>query len=471
MDTSSYPSERRRQISLDALSAHTGEPVERLREWRDLGLIGAGREDAFAVEDIEVVRLIQHCLRRGIDARALLGLDEASGQFLRRYIETLYPPGLEPMYSIEEAAQRAGVDFDLARRLWRICGMHEPADLLDADDVAFFASCKAMMEAGLPEDALFQGLRVFADSLARVAEAESRLFHFYIEARLRAGGLTGAALTERRLAAMDALEPHMEPAVRYFHRKGFMRAIRDDVLLHLAEDARADAPRAAPRAEGEMEVAIVFVDLARFTPLAEAMGDEVAADVLRRFSELVRAATHAFDGRVVKQIGDAFMLVFPEARLAVMAAVEIDRRAAEEPQFSAVRSGVNAGSVLYREGDYVGACVNLASRLASEAGPHEVLVTAAVRNGAGDLANIEYVPVGTRRIKGISAEIELFDARLAGGTALDKETDPVCGMELAPADVDARLSFANRDLTFCSEGCLRAFVSAPDQYLSGHTQS
>jgi class 3 adenylate cyclase len=254
----------------------------------------------------------------------------------------------------------------------------------------------------------------------------------------------------------------MEPALRYFHRKGFMHAMRDDVLLHLAEETH----EGAPRTEGQMDVAIVFVDLARFTPLAEAMGDEVAADVLRRFSELVRGATQAFDGRVVKQIGDAFMLIFPEARLAVMAAVEIDRRAGEEAQFSAVRSGVHAGSVLYREGDYVGACVNLASRLATEAGPHQVLVTTAVRQGAGDLADVEFVPIGKRRVKGLATEVELFDARFARGGVADKETDPVCGMELAPADVSARLTFAHRELAFCSEGCLRSFVAAPERYLS-----
>jgi len=299
------PPTNRRTITIGEVAARTGETVQRLREWRDLGLVGTANGDAFALKDIEVVRLIQLCLRRGIEASALRALEESSGDFLRRYLDTLYPPGLEPMYSIEEAAERAGVDVELARRLLHMCALHEPDDLLDEDDVAFFASCKAMLEAGLPEDALFQGLRVFADSLARVAEAETRLFHFYVDVRLRARGLTGADLTERRLAATDALQPLLEPAVLYFHRKGFMRAIRDDVLLHLAEETHDGATRS----EGQMDVAIVFVDLARFTPLAEAMGDEVAADVLRRFSELVRGATQAFDGRVVKQIGDAFMLI------------------------------------------------------------------------------------------------------------------------------------------------------------------
>ncbi len=452
-------------LSIEDLASRTGESVERLREWRSLGLIGTKPGSSLALENVEIVRLIQLCLRRGISVDALSRIEREQGSFLRRYIETLYPPGFEPVFSLEEAAAEAGIETELAHRLWRICGMHEPSDMLDAQDAAFFRSCKAMLDAGLPEDALFQGLRVYADSLARVAEAESRLFHFYVNERLKAGGLSGTALTERRLAAMDGLQPHMEPALRYFHRKGFMQAIRQDVLLHLAEEEHGDTPRS----EGQMEVALAFVDLSSFTPLAEAMGDDVAADVLRRFSELVRSATHALDGRVVKQIGDAFMLVFPEPRLAVMAALDIDRRAANEPQFPAVRTGVHWGSVLYREGDYVGANVNLASRLASEAGPHQVLVTAAVHQEAQDLTNVEFVHVGKRHVKGVSRELELWDARMADERASEKETDPVCGMELAPAEVSARLTFEGRQLAFCSEPCLRTFVGAPERYPSVRT--
>jgi len=452
--------QQRPSLSLDDLATRAGESIEQLRTWNSLGLIGTKDASSFALEDVEIVRLIQLCLRRGISVDALSRIENEQGSFLRRYLETLYPPGFEPRYSLEEAAAQAGVDTELTQRLWSVCGLHEASDLLNSQDVAFFRSCKAMLDAGLPEDALFQGLRVYADSLARVAEAESRLFHFYVNERLKAGGLSGTALTERRLAAMDGLQPHMEPTLRYFHRKGFMQAIRQDVLLHLAEEEHRDAPRS----EGQMEIALAFVDLSSFTPLAEAMGDDVAADVLRRFSELVRSATHVLHGRIVKQIGDAFMLVFAEPRAAVMAALDIDRRAANEPQFPAVRTGVHWGSVLYREGDYVGATVNLASRLTSEAGPHQVLVTAAVHREVQDLANVEFVYVGKRHVKGVSRELELFDARMVDTRANEKETDPVCGMELVPTEVSARLAFEGRKLAFCSEACSRTFVDTPERY-------
>lgn len=68
------------------------------------------------------------------------------------------------------------------------------------------------------------------------------------------------------------------------------------------------------------------------------------------------------EGQVLKQIGDEFMLVFPEQRTPCRSVIQ--RAAATEPRFPALRIGAHSGSILYREGDYVGANVNLSSRCA-----------------------------------------------------------------------------------------------------------
>src|SRR5207247_11032268 len=176
----------------------------------------------------------------------------------------------------------------------------------------------------------------------------------------------------------------------------------------IAEEAGLLPPSDRP---GELTRAIAFIDLSSFTPLTAAMGDDAAAGVLERFSELVREAVHRWEGRVVKQIGDAFMAVFPEPRLAVAAALEIESRTASEPQFPAVRTGIHCGTVLYREGDYVGSNVNIASRLASEAERHQILVTDEVRKEAHDLPDVEFVRIGKRKLKGLADSVLLFEVR------------------------------------------------------------
>ena len=65
--------------------------------------------------------------------------------------------------------------------------------------------------------------------------------------------------------------------------------------------SRADADRAVG---GGIERTFAFVDLAGFTALTEAHGDEHAADLVERFTGMARAALGP-DDRLVKSIGDA----------------------------------------------------------------------------------------------------------------------------------------------------------------------
>ena len=217
---------------------------------------------------------------------------------------------------------------------------------------------------------------------------------------------------------------------------------------------------------GRLRVAIVFVDLAGFTSLTDAMGDQAAASVLERFGHIVRESVGRWYGRIVKQIGDSFMVVFPAARPAVTWALEIERLVAREPQFAAVRSSVHCGPVLYREGDYVGTSVNVAARLVAEAERHQVLVTATVRNEAGGLPNAEFVPLGRRRLRGLVDEVELFAAvESDAGIAALRWIDPVCSMELTVDQVAARLSLGGKEHVFCSQQCLQRFIAAPERYV------
>jgi hypothetical protein len=81
------------------------------------------------------------------------------------------------------------------------------------------------------------------------------------------------------------------------------------------------------------------VDLTDFMSLADAMGDHMAAQVLERFSQIVRDAIGRRERHVGKQVSDVFMLVFQEPpRLSCPG----DRAAGRaEPQFPAVRVGVD----------------------------------------------------------------------------------------------------------------------------------
>ena len=446
-------------LTIEQLVRYTGEPEERLRDWRSRCIIGEDARDDLTMDDVERVRLVQLFLRRGITIDAI---EEAMrSNAFDWYYNFPWRESPGPVYSLAEAAEIIGVKLDALERFREAMGWVGSAGYVSADELALLRGWKVAADAGVPEDAMLEMIRVYIDNLERIAEAEQRTYRFYVQNRLESEGLSPEELIAQSQAAADQLNPLIEPIILYFHRRGLQRAVRENAVMTLAEQQglvrRAESP-------ADIQMAVVFIDLSSFTPLAEAMGDVAAAGVLERFSRIARSATGAWSGRVVKQIGDAFMLVFPDARSAVACAIEIESRAAEEPQFPAVRAGIHWGSVLYREGDYVGSNVNIASRIANEAQRHQVLVTSEVRKEARDLPGIEFVRLGKRNLKGVSFKVELFEVRSKAASPVERFIDPVCGMEMGAAEVAARLSLEGAERAFCSEACLRKFVASPEAY-------
>jgi adenylate cyclase len=443
------------EMTLEQLSERTGEPVEALRRWRRLGIIDSEAE-GLGPEDEARVALTQLGLRRGIELKAI-------AQAFKEGLLGWHSAELtvrERTYSLTEAAELLDMDAAPLRRIWAAADLGEWAGRATEADLAMLRSIKIAMAAGFSEDALTQLVRVLSDGMGKVAEAETRLFRFYLVRPMQERGLSGAELLRAIENVNEQTVPLMEPAILFFHRKGRQRAALEDAAVVMAEVAglQGEGP------PGQMQLAVVFVDLSSFTPLTEAMGDEKAVEVLQRFSSCVRESVSRWDGRVVKQIGDAFMLVFPDARSAVACALEIESRTAGERQFPAARSGVHWGKVLYREGDYVGSNVNMASRVAAEAERHQVLLTAATRQAAKGLEGVEFVRLGKRRVKGLPNEVVLFEARMAGGGAREIVVDPVCGMEMGPGEAAATLALEGEEKSFCSDECLRRYVRSPERY-------
>jgi adenylate cyclase len=165
------------------------------------------------------------------------------------------------------------------------------------------------------------------------------------------------------------------------------------------------------------------------------------------------------------------MIVFSECYSAVSCGLELEEKASTEPQFPPVRVGLHWGPVLYREGDYIGSNVNVASRLTEEAQRHQFLLSDEVRRRAKTYEDVEFIRLGRRRLKGLSAEVELYEARAVNPAEVDRVTDPVCGMELGKAEVASRLTWEGREYSFCSDECLRRFVSAPELYVGPPPES
>jgi len=183
--------------------------------------------------------------------------------------------------------------------------------------------------------------------------------------------------------------------------------------------------------------------------------------VVERFSHLVREAAGASDGRVLKQIGDEFMLVFPSSTQATACGSSIMAKVAGEDQFPDVRLGAHAGHALYRDGDYLGGTVNVAARVASQAVRGQFLVTDLIRQEIAAESGITFKAAGRRSLKGVGDEVELFEVVWSRP---DRPVDPVCGMAIDPESGALTLEWRGAALRFCSPACHDRFVENPALY-------
>jgi GGDEF domain-containing protein len=329
-------------LSVDELARRIGAPTGDVRAWRTLRLIGRGDPETFTPADLERARLVQLLLRRGVDLATIVRINDEEA-ILDRVVEVMFPAGIGRVYSPAEAAGELGLEAEAFRQLRATAGLHDDGDLLYDEDLPPLRTTKVALDTGLPPEAMAQLARVYGDALGRVADAEARLVHFYVHQHPKHADAPPREVIAGDRASSDRLRPLSEPMILYFHRRALRRALREDAVMYVQERGGVRVHGDVP---GQVRVAIAFVDLAGFTALADAMGDRVAAEVLERFAHVVRDTVARWDGRIVKQIGDAFMLVFPDARSAVACTLAIEHQIAREPQFPALRSGVHCGDVL-----------------------------------------------------------------------------------------------------------------------------
>jgi adenylate cyclase len=217
----------------------------------------------------------------------------------------------------------------------------------------------------------------------------------------------------------------------------------------------------------------LFADLAGFTALTEAHGDDVAADLVAQFCAAVRALLPGHEAEEVKAIGDALLLRTPGADAAVRLALAIAGDVGGRHRFPSVRVGMHTGPAVARDGDWFGATVNVASRVSDRARGGEVLATRATRDAAGALDGVEFLPRGRERLRNVGDAVEVF-AVVARGSALPARRlviDPVCRMSIDPDRAEVTTVHQGQELHFCSDACAQAFARAPQRYSGRHSRS
>lgn len=160
-------------------------------------------------------------------------------------------------------------------------------------------------------------------------------------------------------------------------------------------------------------ITIVFSDIESSTQRATSMGDVAWMKVLGAHNDIIRRHVEKWQGTVVKNQGDGFMLTFGGARRALRAMIDVQRdleqfAADNEDKGVRIRVGVHTGEVISEDGDIFGKHVMLAARVGGLATGGEILVSSIVKEIAAARGDLTFGEPRTATLKGIEGEHTVY---------------------------------------------------------------
>ncbi len=400
------PAGSARTLSTDELASEAGASPELVRRLLLAGAIEANADGTHDEPNIARVRLATALTEGGIDFDDLMAVI-GSGVFRLDWVARLWsvaePSGRTFNQFVEILGDRAGQ----LPSIYAAFGLAvPPAEAVMRRDeetaIADFIEFWAMVDD--QPDTFLRAARIAGEGVRRIQVGTQDLFD-------ELGG-PPAGQAHRGKAPEEAMRPSMRfsPVLgqllvwlqkRHMESEVFGRVVDyvEDVLVESGHVDRREAP------------AVAFVDLTGYTQLTIEAGDERAAQFATTLQALAQAAARAHRGRVVKLLGDGVMLRYPSAADAIRSVRSL-MAAIVDAGLPAAHAGVAVGPLVLRDGDVYGHTVNLAARIAAEAGPGEILVPRAFTERLVD-SGISWEDARDARLKGLAEPVRL--ARITAG--------------------------------------------------------
>ena len=186
----------------------------------------------------------------------------------------------------------------------------------------------------------------------------------------------------------------------------------------------------------------MFTDMAGYTALGQ-KNESLSLALAEEQERLLRPVFNRHKGRVIKTMGDAFLVEFGNALDAVRCAYDVQRASREfnisQPadQRIVLRIGLHLGDVVESQGDISGDAVNIASRIQSLAEDGGVSLTRQVYDQVHNKFDLPLTSLGSKSLKNVSVPVEVYRM------ALPWETDRKGAASQLDASRVAVLPFAN----------------------------
>lgn len=385
-----------------------GVPVEFVRRSADLGIVRPGDgERPYRDSDLSRVRLALAIDLAGLPLDGI-GKAVAEGRIAFDFLDgAQYRFAAHTEQTYRELCQERGLDLEILRRLHAAQGVPAPGadDLVRQDDLPMIGSLQIAMMFGVPPEPIVRMMRVYGETIRRIAEGENQFYRTYVEQPMLDAGMSVADMMAASSQFGAEYMSVMDSALLAMYHRQQERVWLGNMVEHLEtaleEMGLATRPERPP--------AMCFLDLVGYTRLTEEQGDRAAAELAASLASVVQGVSQRHGGRPVKWLGDGVMLFFPDPCAAVRSSLEMveETGAAGLPQ---AHVGLHAGPVVQQDGDYFGRTVNIASRVAGRAGGDEVLVTDEMVNVVGDVKGVRFQDAGTAELKNVTNPVRLWRA-------------------------------------------------------------
>jgi adenylate cyclase len=394
------------RLTLEDLAARSATSAERIRELAEMGILepDAGK---FPRRDVMRARSVAYLETLGIAAQDLAAA-LASGHLRLGYLESASRRHPRAGVTHRELAGQLGLAYESLERTYVAFGLRrpDPDERVREEDTAIMQVLRVLLGAGLTEDEVLRMARVWGESARRVAQYLPHYFHATVEHRFRQRGLGDNAAYESAVREVGVrVGGSGEDLLGWLfrrHSETYMTAHQIDHVETALEEAGLRLP-APQRPE-----AVAFADLSGYTELTEVAGDEVAADTSIAFAALVGEVATEHRGSVVKLLGDGVLLHFSQPADAVRASLDLVARLPAR-RLPPAHVGIEAGQLLYDEGDYFGRTVNIAARIAAQAKPGQVLAGESLA-AAVEPDGFALQEIGDFDLKGLSRPMRLHEA-------------------------------------------------------------
>jgi adenylate cyclase len=385
-----------------------GVSVDLLSRLAELEIVKPRDGDRFTDGDARRAELAQSLEKAGIPLDGLaaaikqgaLSLDFLDAPVYERF-------SLLSDVTFQQLSEKTGAPLNLLTLIREVAGSAapNPDDHLREEELVVAEFVAAQVRAGFRPIAIERLLRVHGESLRRMAETEADWWQSEVIEPAIAMGKDAQAISATDFSL--ELSTLAERSISAVYHAQQAHAWTGNIIAGF-EQLMA---RAGLHSRLERPPAVCFLDITGYTRLTQERGDAAAAELATNLARVVERTSVRHGGRPIKWLGDGVMFVFPEVGPGVVAALEM-ADGVVGAGLPPSHVGLHAGPVIFQSGDYYGATVNVASRIAEYARPGEVLVSQAVVDASATPA-VTFTEIGPVELKGVAGAVQLHAAHAA----------------------------------------------------------